>query len=77
VVTDMMMPFMDGSATIRALRKLDPAIKIIAVSGLMENKNRADVADTSSTRFLQKPYTAEQLLHALHETLTGNGGQAG
>ena len=73
VVTDMMMPFMDGPATIRALHKLDPAIKVIAVSGLMENKNRAGVADTDSTLFLQKPYTTEQLLHALHEALTGDG----
>lgn len=72
VVTDMMMPFMDGPATIRALRKLDPAIKVIAVSGLMENKKRADLADTGSTRFLQKPYTTEQLLHTLHETLKGD-----
>jgi len=73
VVTDMMMPFMDGPATIRALHKLDPAVKVIAVSGLMENKNRADLADTGSTLFLQKPYTTEQLLHALHEALTGDG----
>ena len=73
VVTDMMMPFMDGPATIRALHKLDPAIKVIAVSGLMENKNRAGVADTDSTLFLQKPYTTEQLLHALREALTGDG----
>jgi len=72
VVTDMMMPFMDGPATIRALRKLDPAIKVIAVSGLTGNKNRAGVADTGSTLFLQKPYTTEQLLHALHETLKGD-----
>jgi len=71
-VTDMMMPFMDGPATIRALRKLDPAIKVIAVSGLMDNKKRADLADTGSTRFLQKPYTTEQLLHTLHEALTSS-----
>jgi len=64
---------MDGPATIRALHKLDPAVKVIAVSGLMENKNRADLADTGSTLFLQKPYTTEQLLHALHEALTGDG----
>src|SRR5437868_2550108 len=37
VLTDMMMPYMDGPATIRALKKLNPAVKIIASSGLNEN----------------------------------------
>src|SRR6266540_6506211 len=34
VVTDLMMPVMDGLALIRALRQLDPQVKVIAVSGL-------------------------------------------
>jgi CheY-like chemotaxis protein len=33
-LADMMMPYMDGPATIRALRRLDPKVKIIATSGL-------------------------------------------
>jgi two-component system cell cycle sensor histidine kinase/response regulator CckA len=70
VVTDMMMPLMDGPATIRALHKLDPAVKVIAVSGLMEDKKCAGLAETGATRFLEKPYTTEQLLHTLHEALT-------
>jgi PAS domain S-box-containing protein len=37
VLTDMMMPFMDGTATIRALRKIDPQVKIIASSGLTDS----------------------------------------
>src|SRR2546422_6496534 len=38
VLTDMMMPVMDGPATIRALRNLDPQIPIIAASGLVAKK---------------------------------------
>ena len=34
MLTDMAMPIMDGAATIRALTKINPAIKIIAASGL-------------------------------------------
>lgn len=34
VITDMMMPFMDGPATIRALQKMNPQVRIIAASGL-------------------------------------------
>ena len=38
VLTDMMMPSMDGSNTIRTLQKLNPQLKIIAISGLASNE---------------------------------------
>lgn len=38
VVTDMVMPFMDGTATIRALQKMNPDVRIIAVSGLKKKQ---------------------------------------
>jgi CheY-like chemotaxis protein len=41
VVTDMLMPFMDGPATIRVLRKLDPTLKIIAPAGCLTTKRCA------------------------------------
>ena len=44
VLMDMMMPVMDGQASIRALRKVNPDIKIIAVSGLAEKDKLAKVA---------------------------------
>jgi two-component system cell cycle sensor histidine kinase/response regulator CckA len=65
VITDMMMPFMDGPATIRALRKLRPQLKIIATSGLKANGKAAEAANLGVTTFLQKPYTAEALLKTL------------
>lgn len=68
VVTDMMMPFMDGAATIRALKKLDPEAKIIAASGLTANSKSAD-SSMGVSAFLSKPYTAEKLLLAIAEIL--------
>ena len=53
VLTDMAMPFMDGAATIRALRKLNPDLAIIAASGLPP----ADINSLSVNAFLSKPYT--------------------
>jgi CheY-like chemotaxis protein len=67
VLTDMMMPFMDGTATIRALQKMDPAVKIIAASGLTAGK--ADASLDGVKLFLSKPYTAEKLLRALASIL--------
>lgn len=65
VVTDMMMPFMDGVATIRALRRLAPDVKVIVTSGLKANDKAAEAAQLGVTTFLHKPYTAEALLKAL------------
>ena len=69
VLTDMMMPFMDGPATIRALRRLNPQIKIIAASGLTANGKSAEAASLGVSVFLSKPYTAERLLVALSDIL--------
>jgi PAS domain S-box-containing protein len=68
VLTDLMMPYMDGPVTIRALQKLNPHVKIIASSGLAENSMLAQV-NGGVRRFLPKPYTAEKLLTTLNELL--------
>ena len=70
VLTDMSMPIMDGAALIRALMKINPAVKIIAVSGLHANDDMSQVPGSAVKRFLKKPYTAEALLAALRQTLT-------
>ncbi len=70
VLMDMMMPVMDGQACIRALRKVNPDIKIIAVSGLAENGKLAKATVTHVKAFLPKPYAAKRLLKTIHEALT-------
>jgi len=69
VLTDMLMPYMDGPATIRALRKLDPELKIIAASGLMDKERVKESTGIDNLTFLTKPYSAEKLLTTIHETL--------
>lgn len=69
VLTDMMMPFMDGPATIRALLKMDSEVKIIAASGLMGGHQAGEAALEGVKLFLSKPYTAEKLLKALAEVI--------
>lgn len=70
VICDMNMPYMNGPATIRALRKLDPSMRFIAVSGMVENAVK-DLAEVEGVRTLQKPFTAERLLQAIHELIQG------
>jgi len=69
ILMDMMMPVMDGHASIRAIRKINSEVKIIAVSGLAEKDKLAKIADTRVYAFLPKPYTAEKLLKTIHEVL--------
>ncbi|MBI3194140.1 MAG: PAS domain S-box protein, partial [Ignavibacteriae bacterium] len=70
VITDMMMPVMDGNATILALKELNPMVKIVASSGLTTGSQISTKPETEVLAFLAKPYTAESLLKTLHEVLT-------
>jgi two-component system, cell cycle sensor histidine kinase and response regulator CckA len=65
VILDMMMPSMDGQTTIRALKKIDPHVKIIAVSGLAPNKESA--LEAGALAFLQKPYSNQDLIDLIDE----------
>src|SRR5687767_15031125 len=69
VLTDMMMPFMDGPATIRALQKMNPEVKIIAASGLTAGHKAGEASLEGVKMFLGKPYTAEKLLVSLAKVL--------
>jgi PAS domain S-box-containing protein len=69
VLTDMAMPIMDGAATIRALTKINPAIKIIAASGLNANEDMTKASGAGIRHFLTKPYTAGTLLKTLRTIL--------
>jgi len=78
LVTDIMMPEMDGVELIRVLRKMHPRLKIIASSGLGTEQGgslRTEELEALSVKsFLAKPYTVDRLLEALHGLLrNGNG----
>lgn len=69
VLTDMMMPVLDGAATIHALTRINPAVKIVAASGLNSNGNQAKAQSSGVKHFLTKPYTAETLLRTIRSVL--------
>jgi PAS domain S-box-containing protein len=66
VLTDMMMPVMDGLATIERLLAINPRLPIIALSGYARG---LEAAQGQVKQFLQKPYSAQALLEALKEVL--------
>jgi two-component system, cell cycle sensor histidine kinase and response regulator CckA len=59
---------MDGQTSIRTIRKINPEVKIIAVSGLADKDRLANIADNVEA-FLPKPYTTEKLLKTIHEVV--------
>ncbi|HEX4264108.1 MAG TPA: PAS domain S-box protein [Verrucomicrobiae bacterium] len=69
IVSDLMMPRMDGPTTIRSLRKIKPDIKTIMITGLGEEGRVAEAKAAGSDLVLSKPFTADQLLTALKQLL--------
>lgn len=65
VLTDMAMPYMDGASLTRALKKMKPDIKIVAMSGLISDRQSAELANLNINAIISKPFTAETLLTTL------------
>lgn len=72
MLTDMMMPVLDGLGTIQVIRKMDPNLPIIAASGLEANGKTARLAGEGVKFFLSKPYSADVLLKTIRQALTKN-----
>lgn len=74
VITDMMMPVMDGAATSAYLEEHHPGIPIIAASGLNSGGTESRTVGMGISRFLAKPYTTSLLLTTVKETLLEHRG---
>jgi len=69
VLTDMMMPVMDGPAAIQVLHRMNPQVTIIGASGLSANSHVMQASRLGVKYFLPKPYTASALLQTLREAI--------
>ena len=72
VLTDMAMPFLDGPSAIRAIRRVSPNQKVVAMSGLLNPEQTAELESLNVSSFLTKPFTAEKLLTTLAGILQNN-----
>ena len=71
VVSDVVMPEMDGPTLLGELRKLKPGIRVIFVSGYAEDAFEKNLPEGQQFAFLPKPFTLKQLVAAVKETLRG------
>ncbi len=71
VLTDMMMPLMDGPAVIRVILRINPRARIIGASGITAKGRVTEAATAGLEHFLPKPYTAETMLRMLRKVIDG------
>jgi two-component system cell cycle sensor histidine kinase/response regulator CckA len=71
VVSDVVMPEMDGPTLMKQLRQDNPDIKIIFISGYAEDAFRRNLAENEHFMFLQKPFDLKQLAAAVKSALEG------
>jgi two-component system cell cycle sensor histidine kinase/response regulator CckA len=71
VVSDVVMPEMDGPTLLKELRKTNPALKIVFVSGYAEDAFEKSLPAGEQFAFLPKPFTLKQLVAAVKETMQG------
>jgi two-component system, cell cycle sensor histidine kinase and response regulator CckA len=71
VVSDVVMPEMDGPTLLKEMRKRNPELKIIFVSGYAEDAFQKHLPEHGQFAFLPKPFTLKQLVAAVKETMAG------
>ena len=70
VVSDVVMPEMDGPTLLKEMRKRNPDLKIIFVSGYAEDAFDKSLPENEQFAFLPKPFTLKQLVATVKETMT-------
>ena len=61
LLTDVMMPVIDGPTLIEIMRKKDPDLKVICVSGYAEESIRTKLESLDHVHFIPKPFSLKQL----------------
>jgi two-component system cell cycle sensor histidine kinase/response regulator CckA len=71
LITDVVMPRMDGPALIREVREIHPDLKVIFISGYTEDAFRQRLDSDSEIHFLPKPFSLKQLAGKVKEVISG------
>ncbi|GLQ57346.1 cell cycle histidine kinase CckA [Devosia nitrariae] len=75
IISDVVMPEMDGPTLLKHVRKRAADLKVIFVSGYAEDSVRRDIEDDQSVDFLPKPYTLDQINSKVKDVLSRAGGR--
>ena len=69
VITDLLMPNLDGAGLIQALRQLNPGLPIIVVSGNGTQWVPGGSENLGVIAFLDKPFNSNQLIEAVYKAM--------
>ena len=69
IITDVMMPGMDGHTLVRLVQKELPGIKVILMSGYAEDAIPGEIACDTSINFLPKPFSLQDLASRVKDVL--------
>ncbi|WP_375248398.1 ATP-binding protein [Sphingomonas sp.] len=75
VISDVMMPVMDGPSLARQVRRVHPDIPILFMSGYAEEQLRKSI-DLDNVAFLPKPFSVQQLAEATRDVLAAQAHEA-
>ena len=71
LISDVVMPQMDGPTLVREVMRKKPDTKVIFISGYTEDKFREQLREGEVVHFLSKPFSLKQLASKVKEVLTG------
>lgn len=74
VITDWAMPVLDGAGTLHALRKLDPEVNLLVLSGVVDKEALLRASKKDGFKLLSKPYSTRSLLTTIHPLLCSRPG---
>ena len=77
VLLDLDMPVMGGDETLRALRRIQPGVRVIVSSGYNEKEAARRFSGIRLSGFLQKPYSSARLNFMVANVLKGPEGPTG
>ena len=74
LISDVVMPLMDGPTMVRVARKDRPDLPILFMSGYAEEQLRKSI-DIDNVAFLPKPFSVQELAEAVRDVLAAEGGK--
>ena len=69
VLSDLEMPVMDGRSMILAMKRINPKVKVIAMTGFSELQKDPEASGLQDVVFLNKPFESAKLIQTIHEVL--------
>lgn len=66
IISDLLMPGMNGAELMDKIKEIVPDQKIIIITGYANLKNYTEVTEKGASNFIPKPYTREELLTAIY-----------